>query len=115
MDRLSFRNPVKRARALKIGAPSTRDFGFARDGVIVSARVAGVPNARALFSRGGVGVGTRNLLRCTKGSRSSRHDRKWKWFRILNRPNLTAKSQEPKAKSLSTLTNPRIPEFILFK
>jgi len=31
--------PVKRARVLKIGVPSTRGFGFARDGVIVSARV----------------------------------------------------------------------------
>ena len=31
--------PVKLARVLPIGVPSTRGFGFARDGVIVSARV----------------------------------------------------------------------------
>jgi len=37
--------PVKRAR------------------VLISARVAGAPNTRTVFSRGGVGAGSRNLLR----------------------------------------------------
>src|SRR5262245_44675748 len=56
--------PVKRARALKRGVPNTRGFCFARDGVLISARVPGPPTRAILFSaRGGVGVGPRNLLR----------------------------------------------------
>src|SRR5215470_2325483 len=43
--------PVKRAR------------------VFFSARVAGVPSTRAVFSRVGVGVGPRNLLRCSSRGR----------------------------------------------
>jgi hypothetical protein len=48
---LSFRTGVKPARALRIGVPGTRDFGFAHAGVVISARVA-----------------WRNLLRCSSHS-----------------------------------------------